>query len=102
MKFDILKYLLEQEQQQEQMPPQNQVNPGGEPGSPAQEDQNIKADPFSSIIGKTVKNMKVEKVGPNSGRVLIYFSGINIPLIVSWANDKVVAYSTPSGDPIPL
>lgn len=101
-KFDILKFLLEQETPEQDE--QNQQNPGGEPGSPNQVQQQApqQSNPFADAIGKTVKNIKFEKTGANSGRVMIFLAGNNVPLIISWANDKVTAYKSPSGDPVPL
>lgn len=102
MKFDILKFILEQEEEEMQQGPQS--NPGGEPGSPNQVQQqvSVQQNPFADVVGKTIKNIKFEKTGANSGRVSIFIAGNNIPLIISWANDKVTAYKSPSGDPVPL
>lgn len=96
---------MPQEDPQQQMQQGQQPNPGGEPGSPNQEqEQSVSPEDvaFDDVRGKTIKTVKFTKPGVNAGQVEIYFVDDDIPMTIAWANDRVTVSKPPTGEPVVL
>lgn len=113
MKFDIRDFLLEQlptdeEEGPQDQQPQGQQEPQQEPqqgveDSPVQaQPQNVAREVFADIKGKTIKDISFTNPGTNAGKIEIYFTDFQIPMVISWVNDKVTVTKPPAGEPYPL
>jgi len=103
-KFDITKFLFEgllreqgeedqiqtqQSQQPQQVPNQQQDQQQQEP-TPAQAEKIVKpiTTPFDQFTGATIKNIEFSP-HENGGSIIIKTSMSPLPLVISWAGDRV-------------
>lgn len=108
--FDVYGFLYENILNEFDMNPQDQqqqANPGGEQGSPVQQQQQQQPqspsqNAFADIKGKVVKSINFKKLGPNAGQIEIVLADFDIPLVISWVNDRVTASKPPTGEPVAL
>lgn len=114
-KFDVYKFLIEgllSEQEDEEVDPQTgaplsnvpsqqgqgvppapnsgvDAPPAQEP-TPQQTQKQVIQSPFDQFTGASIKNIEF-KPQENGGIIMIYTSLSPLPLIVSWAGDRVTA-----------
>lgn len=82
--------------------PQTDTQKQGEQGSPEQQSKQMKASEtvFADAKGKVIKKIDFNHPSTNSGEIKIYFAEFDLPMVISWSNDKVTVSKPPTGEPI--